>query len=270
MKASILVSLVCVFIAGVIFGIWLDWRAPKHREFTYQLQEWPAANLEVHELDTVRLVGADWTMDGLKMNFGGLSPCINQQPSNPCVIKPKVMNGPYPFGCDSGGNGKACSDPGIQPRSNPPLQATAFFKTLAQDLGIAGAQNAPAETGEPGSAQSPPPTPPPPPDPVMAYVGCLDGKTELHDQKLEPLTSFTAQVNQTVFWISPSFALNTSNFPSGLCTGTNPGGNNLQGSAKCIVQMGGQQNLAYTATALTTPNCSATTFYLTTTAAPKK
>src|ERR1700739_233059 len=102
---SNLLLFLCVFVAGVFLGIWLDWSAWKKfvgvQHIVYQVQDYPMANLIVHGGGHISMVpppNGDGT--GLQMNFvGGYVPCKNGVISNPCIIDTAASIGPYLFTC---------------------------------------------------------------------------------------------------------------------------------------------------------------------------
>jgi hypothetical protein len=268
MKASILFLLLCVFLFGVFVGIWLDWRATKDQSqaFVYQLQPWGSADLNVKPGDSVTLVEPGVSMKDLGLDFNGLSPCENQNPSNPCKVRDGVATSSYSFGCDvKGVNGNACPDPVIQPSSSPPIERSRLWGAIWGDLGGGSRRHHPIPPGETesGSGSSlPSPPPPPPPQPVAARVGCLNGQTNLTEPGGISGTYIPVQVNQAVYWISPNFNLDTSKFPPGLCSEGDVGGQR-NGTTKCTITMPLKDNVQYGVTAETTPNCSPLTAYLT-------
>ena len=73
--------LLCVFIVGVFFGIWMDWSAHNAggRNLVFQVQDYPMANLLVRSGDWVTLVPPPGgNGEGLLMNFPGgpqYNPC---------------------------------------------------------------------------------------------------------------------------------------------------------------------------------------------------
>jgi len=78
MKKSVVALLICVFIAGVFFGIWLDWSVWKKtagvRKIAFELENYQTANLRVHTGDTIYLV-ARWeaTRTAPRCNSSGIA-----------------------------------------------------------------------------------------------------------------------------------------------------------------------------------------------------
>lgn len=255
MKASILIALLCGLIAGVFLGIWMDWSTPRHQHITYQLQNYPQANLQVYPGDQITLARTDGTTDDLQMNFGGLSPCANQQPSNPCVIAADVLPGPYNFICNSGSsNANSCPDPGIQPSPTGPGPLFGFGRAVSMDIShlFGVRQHIPVKSGKAAQPQGPSSTDA---TAITAFVSCPNGTTELRDRNQKPLTSITALVGETVYWVSPlPFSMTTTSFPAGLCKMGNPGGSNLH-NVSCEVTMP-VQNLQYSVQAQIPATCN--------------
>ena len=269
MKASILFALLCGLIAGVFLGIWMDWSVPRHQHITYQLQEFPQANLQVYPGDQITLSRPDGTSNDLQMNFGGLSPCANQQPSNPCVIAADVLPGPYNFICNSGSsNGNSCPDPGIQPSPTGPGPLLSLGKAVSMDFShLFGArEHIPMRSGNPAQPQGPSASDE---TATTAFVSCPNGTTVLQGRNQQPLTSITTTVGQTVYWASPlPFSMTTTSFPAGFCKGGNPGGSNLH-NASCEVTMP-VQNLQYSVQAQLPATCNSLPATLTATPTTKK
>lgn len=256
-----LLLLLFVFVAGVFVGIWLDWSASPAggRNFVYQVQNYPSANLLVYGGDTITLEPpAGGNGSGLAMSFiGGYSPCVSggTDPST-CTIDPQASPGPYFFNCSSP-NGYSCPDPGIQQSPSGPLNNLSYGRALKMDfahlLGVghpSQANPAPATTnaGHPASSAAS--------NSVMAYVSCVNGTTALNDPNGNPLTTISASSGDTVYWISPKdFTLNTSSFPAGLCSNGNPGSASTQ-EAKCTIALT-KQTISYGVQAQTTPTCNA-------------
>jgi hypothetical protein len=243
MKArSILLLLLCVFIVGVFFGIWMDWSVWKHkvgvRDIVYQVQNYPMANLVVHAGDKISLVPpAGGHGSGLTMSFvGGYSPCVPGGDPATCTIDAAATAGPYLFTCSSP-KGYSCPDPGIQQSPTGPLVKLSFGRAVERDFAhlfgvrhLSEANPEPAKTnaGHPASSA------------ITAYVSCLNGTTALNDPNGKSLTTITASSGQSVYWISPKpFALNTSSFPAGLCSNGNPGNGSTQ-EAQCDIALTGK------------------------------
>jgi len=249
--------LLCVFVAGVFVGIWMDWSAWKHKvgghDLVYEVQDYPIANLQVHGGDTIRLVpppGGNGA--GLEMNFVGYSPCTSGMTANPCVIEPGAELGPYFFTCSSNA-GYSCQDPGVQQSGTGPVQSTTYAAFVKRDFahlfGIRPAS--PPNPGPPKTSGSHPAT-----NALTAYVSCQNGATVLQDPNGNPMTTISAPKGETVFWISPKpFSLDMSSAPAGLCSNGNPGGSNNYQS-QCDVALSGQ-NVSYKVQAQTTSACSA-------------
>lgn len=271
MKGLRIVVHLSVLAAGVLVGIGLDWSVPKHRNFTFQVQEWPSADLRVGGGDTISLVGPGGTPGSLTLDFGGLNPCVETQPANPCHVRDHVLAGSYPFICDSGPNTPSnCPDPGIQPTPTPGplLQEVGFWKTVGMDFRLTTEPHYPSEGSgaEKKLGGTPAAT-----SPVLpgAYVACVNGTTQLQDRQENPLPPITAAAGQKVFWVSASFSMNTANFPIGLCSNENPSGT-YTGHAECDISPNEpEQKLAYSVTALTADNCAPQSTNLII-AAPKK
>jgi hypothetical protein len=260
-RRSIVLLLVCVFVAGVFFGIWADWRVMKarygHQNLKYQVQNYPRANLAVYPGDKITLVppkggsGAD-----LHMNFVGYSPCTTANGSNPCEIKQNGGTGPFFFTCSStGGNGSySCPDPGIQQSPTIPYEIK-FVETAETDIAsLVGVHLAPPAQPEPAPIEGGHPAA----SAITAYVSCDDtGKTLLQDLNGNsfPSNTITVPKNETVFWISSqNFTLDSSKFPVGLCSNGNPPGGSLT-ETQCDVALSGE-TAPYVVQAQATPACS--------------
>jgi hypothetical protein len=243
-----LLLLLFVFVAGVFLGIWMDWSASPAggRNFVYQVQNYPMANLLVYGGDTITLVppaGGDGS--GLAMSFvGGYNPCVPGGDPSTCTIDPQASAGPYLFNCSSP-KGYSCPDPGIQQSPTGPGPVTNFAH-LVGGQHSSGANPAPAQPSVAHPATSA----------ITAYVSCVNGTTALNDPNGNSLTTITASSGQTVYWISPKpFTLNTSSFPAGLCSNGNPGNGNTT-EAQCTIALPGQ-SVQYGVQAQTTPSCNA-------------
>jgi hypothetical protein len=224
MKMRFVVLLVlCVFIAGVLFGVWLDkkeWRSKTGaQDIKYQVQTYAHANLAVYPGDKITLVRPDGDGTGLKINFIGYSPCVDQTPSDTCVIT-NTNPGPYFFTCSSStGDKYSCPDPGIQHSPTGPLENQSEKRGAA----VVAADSA-----------------------VNAYVSCQQDPTTkkymtvMQDLNGNAETTITAKQGQSVFWISSrQFTLDTHNFPAGLCSPNSPGSGPIT-EARCDVNMSGQ------------------------------
>jgi hypothetical protein len=250
--------LLCVFIVGVFFGIWMDWSAWKHkvgqRDLVFEVQDYPMANLQVHAGDRITLVPPPGgNGNGLLMNFVGYSPCTSGlTPTNPCIVDAEAAAGPYLFTCNSGA-GYTCPDPGVQQQPTSPLEDLSYPGFVKRDfthlLGMRRA--AVPKPGPSKMAGAHPAT-----SGVTAYVSCQNGTTVLQDPNGNSLTTITASRNETVFWISARpFSLDMSSAPAGLCSNGNPGSGNTQ-QAQCDIALSGQ-TVQYKVQAQTTPACSA-------------
>jgi hypothetical protein len=251
-----LLLLLFVFVAGVFVGIWIDWSASPvgGRNFVYQVQNYPAANLLVNGGDTITLVPpVGGNGSGLAMSFiGGYSPCVpgGADPST-CTIDSQASPGPYFFNCASP-NGYSCPDPGIQQSPTGPLNNLSYGRAVEKDFAhLVGGQHS--------SATNPAPAQPgaghPATNAVMAYVSCVNGTTALNDPNGNSLTTISASNGATVYWISPKpFTLNTSSFPAGLCSNGNPGSSSTT-EAQCTIALPGQ-SIQYGVQAQTTPTCN--------------
>jgi len=264
-RRSIVLLLICVFVAGVFFGIWADWRVMKkrysHQNLIYQVQNYPTANLAVYPGDKITLVPPHGgSGDDLQMNFVGYNnPCEDTNPLNPCVIKQTAGIGPYFFTCSSVKYGYTCPDPGIQQTPTIPFQFGILKTELIDIVSLAGVNLAPP---------APVPAPvagghtPPASTAATAYVSCDPGtnKTVLRDLNNNPFPSdtITANKNQTVFWIS-SQPFTLSSTTAGLCSNSDfpPSGSTQE--TQCDVNLSGQ-TVSYVVQAQITPTaCAATT-----------
>lgn len=251
-----LLLLLFVFVAGVFLGIWMDWSASPAggRNFVYQVQNYPMANLLVNGGDTITLVPPEGgNGSGLAMSFvGGYNPCVPGGDSSTCTIDPQASPGPYLFTCSSP-NGYSCPDPGIQQSPTGPLNNFSYGRAVEKDFAHligsqhpSGASPAPAQPSAGHAANNS----------ITAYVSCVNGTTALNDPNGNSLTTITASSGETVYWISPKpFTLNTSSFPAGLCSNGNPG-NGSTTEARCAIALPAQ-TIQYGVQAQTTPSCSA-------------
>lgn len=256
MKVRLVLLLLIVFAAGVVFGIWLNW---KHqiggRQIVFQLQNYNSANLEVVDGDSVSLETPAGNSTGLQMGFvGGLSPCSTWKDGATCIIGKNPANRPYFFTCS--GSGYSCSDPALQQSSTTPI---GFSDTVKMD--IFGDQFAPQQKKQPppvttdhAAASS-----------VIAIPACntsvTPNITEVLDRNNNPLNPIPATSNESVFWTSSvPFSIDTSKFPSNFCTNGNPSGSNLIEAECDIAQYKGSITLTYTVQSQTSPNaCPALT-----------
>jgi hypothetical protein len=250
--------LIFVFIAGVFFGIWLNWKHKTGpRQIVYQVQDYQRANVEVFPGDTISLVNPGGESTGLQMNFvGDLTPCKGKQNhSATCVIDKGAAQGPYFFTCSGGGY--SCPDPGMQQSPTGPLEDT-YADAVETDL--FGVQSAPQES----QSKAPTATPQPAASAVTAVVACdtTNNITEVLDLSGNPLNPIPATSGESVFWISTvPFSLDTSKFPANFCSNGNPSGTNLT-QARCDIPQSytGHVTLTYTVQSQTTPTaCPALT-----------
>ena len=207
-RRSMLLLVLCVFLAGVFIGILVEWsvwkKTASKRVIAYELENYQVANLRVHAGDTIQLVmpgGGPAT--GIKMKFVGNIPCENQIKPDTCVISDKALTGGYFFNCDSG-NGNVCPDPGIQPTPKQPLEG-------------------PVQTIKARPAGSV----------VTAIVSCDDkNNTALNLRNGDSAKQMPVKLGQSVFWISPpKFTL--SGLPPGLCLLSAPTGGDGDNPAEC-------------------------------------
>jgi hypothetical protein len=234
-----------VFIAGVFFGIWMDWSARQAggRDLIYQVQDYQMANLMVQGGDRLWLEPPPGgNGKGLAINFLGgpqYDPCLDAGPVNPCVIKTGLTPGAgYLFTCDSP-QGYSCTDPGVQQSPTGPLRGPSYSASVKKDfthlLGIRQNPRTNPEPSEgPGTGAG---TQPAAGAAVRAYVGCsAQNQTTLQDPNGGDLTTINASQGQSVFWISPiPFSLDLSSAP-GLCAKGNPSGGGPQ-SAQCTIAL---------------------------------
>jgi hypothetical protein len=255
--------LACVFIAGVFFGIWMDWSAHKHlaggRDFFYQVQDYQMANLMVRSGDRIHLLPPEGGNGaGLLINFLGgplYNPCENAQAGgvNPCVIKAGMAAGGYLFTCNSS-QGYSCPDPGIQQQPTGPIEGKSYHAFVKTDFShLFGIRRNLTMNPEPTAAAGTHPAI----SSVRAYVSCSDKNTTiLQDPAGKDQTIINAAKGDSVFWISPMpFSLDLSSAPAGFCTNGNPTGGGPQ-PAQCDIGLSGQ-TVQYKVQALTSPACSA-------------
>jgi hypothetical protein len=245
-----LALLICVFIAGVLFGIWLDWSAPKKnapREIAYQLEDYQTANLRVHAGDTIYLVtppGGNAT--GPDMSFVGNNiPCVDQKTPGKCVISASAPPGGYYFNCTSS-NGYVCPDPGIQPSTTQPLDSSYAGTVKTDFVNFVGLPVAPKEKPE----KEQPATPRLATSTIAAIVGCSgppNSNTTVTFHNGNPAYSMPVTKGGSVFWISPP-AFSISNLPANFCKNGNPNGNITSGKAECDIDpnYSGNNTVAYT------------------------
>jgi hypothetical protein len=231
-RFSLLLLLVCVFLAGVFVGLWSAWKQnPSGRDLKYALQDNNLASLLVGAGDSVSVVTAG-SAKAPKLDFFAGNPCTSNSTPDKCEINGSAAAGTYPFKCLSD-NGYGCTDPAIQ------QGFLGFAKTSL--LHLAGVQVPTPEVTEPAKA----PGGPAATSSYTAYLSCATNNgtktTVLFDSGGNGITSITATVGESVFWSSqPSFTLDSSKFPAGLCSNGNPtdGGGTKQ--AECDVNMSGQ------------------------------
>jgi hypothetical protein len=273
--------LILAFVAGVFFGIWMDWSAVKNvlaggRQLQYDVEPYLQANLDVNHGDTLSLVGPDGNpVAGLRMNFNGYSPCKAGTSPDKCEIDTTADAGPYYFTC-TGSSVYSCPDPAIQQSSTnggTGLEGYGFYKALSVDVAhllgeapsIEKKQIVVANNAASATAST-----------LVAYVSCdlLTKTTKLTNQNGSvDYTDLKPDTNQPVFWISPKpFNLTLSSWPAGFCpTPPNGGGNGIK-QAQCNDLLAGQ-SLNYTVQALpsSTTACSVKPATLATPASsPKK
>jgi hypothetical protein len=261
MRGRSILLLLVFFVAGVFVGIWLYWSGSRHitgpREISYQVQNYPKANLAVYPGDKLTLVAPDGNSSGLQMNFVGYSPCKNGNNQSTCEVAQDANPGPYFFTCSSTPlGGYSCPDPGIQQSPTIPVNPTITYGGAVKVAFTSLFAPAPAT-----------PTAPPPrtvekgshpaTSAVTAYVSCQNNTTVLQDLNGNSMTNITASKGQTIFWISSrDFVIDASKFPAGMCTNGVPPASGLE-EAQCDVGLSGLENVPYTVTAQTTPACSA-------------
>ena len=264
-RRSVLVLVLSAFAVGVFFGIWVDWSTWRHkvgtRNLIYQVQDYQMANLQVAVGDSIFLMPPPGGDDSsLLMNFVGgpkYNPCqgsgAHPKGVNPCVITANAPAGPYFFTCSSN-QGYSCPDPGIQQTPGGPLENLSYFEFVKTDftslIGLQSSSVSRPELQKRGSTH-------PAASAVTAYVSCSDqNSTVLQDLNGNSLQTIMAAKGQSVFWISPvPFSLDTSNFPPGLCSPSNPGDGSTQ-EAQCDVAQS-PNTVQYKIQAQTTPTCSA-------------
>ena len=233
-RRSIPLLVLCVFLAGVFFGIWMEWSVSKKtagvREIAFELENYQMANLRVHAGDTIYLVapkGGNAT--GIKMDFVGNIPCEDQNTPNKCVISAKAPTGAYFFNCNSK-NGYACPDPGIQPSPTYPLDYSFLGAVETAFAHLVGVQSTtPREEGGPVQAKPAHVAN----STVTAILSCdKNTNTALNFRNGQSANPMTVSLGESVFWISPpKFTL--SGLPAGLCSPPTPTGGDGQNPAEC-------------------------------------
>ena len=247
MKMTGFLLLLCAFVAGVFFGIWMDWSVAKSalsgaRDLRYDVQPYLQANLEVHPGDSISLRGpAGGKVSGLQMSFvANPNPCVNQNTS-PCVIDPKAPVTAHFFNC-TGSSGYSCTDPAIQQSPTgggsglDGYSSYSYAKAVKVDFA-----NLMGMAPSPGVE-------PPPGKPIVdvvatnltkAILSCdTNGTTVLLNDQGKPIPSpMTPASGQSVFWIGNGpFTFCSNGNPNGPYP-PSPGGNPL---AQCEVNMSGQ------------------------------
>lgn len=261
-RASVWIIVLCGFIVGIFVGIHMDWSAHKHvgRNLVFEVQDYQMANLRVYPGDKLSLALPNGRRGSAGMSWTGNNPCLDKGNGPSCTIAPykSAPSGSYFFSCNS--SEYSCPDPGVQQSPTTPLRPTSYGAYVERDfahlLGI-------------HRHHEPQPEPPPPSgEPIIndtsipAIASCSNGKTVLQDPNGRDLTSITASVGQTVFWINPNgLSLDFSGAPAGLCQGGNPG-SGVTEQAKCTLAQT-VTNLPYKITAQATPACTALSATLT-------
>lgn len=234
MKKSVVALLICVFIAGVFFGIWLDWSVWKKtagvRKIAFELENYQTANLRVHTGDTIYLVAPPGgNANGAKMQFVGNSPCHGgMTATDTCLIDP-VPAGGYFFNCDST-NGYACPDPGIQPSSTYPLDFSYAGTVKTDFVNFLGLSIDQEEKHEPVQAKAAHVAK----SVDTVIVSCNAGATALNLRNGNSANPMPVSLGDSVFWVSPpTFTL--SGLPAGFCTNGNPTGGDGSSPAECDI-----------------------------------
>lgn len=240
--------LLCVFVAGVFVGIWLDWSAPKPgRSITYVVEPNQQANLKVFAGDQIQLADGTGKQTDWMVSFLGDSPCVGAtNPATPvslCKIAPNLdARSSYAFACTSG-NESGCPDPGIQPSSTTPINF-GYWTQVGLALHLTNVQLPPVVTGGPrvekAVATSTSPT-------YQAWVYC-NPQTKLMsvlDTNGDPVTDIAVSNGQTVNWGGTyPFTLAATNYHDGFCSGGKPDVTN-QRYAQCVVNQS-KQMMKYT------------------------
>jgi hypothetical protein len=248
-KRSILLLLICVFIAGVFVGIWMAWRVWKEmagvQHIVYQVQDFQEANVVVKGGDIVSLEAPPGGSGaGLLMDFHGYGPCKNKAASNPCEIDPNAPAASYFFTCSSNA-GYNCPDPGVQQSpTTGPLQGLSYGGAVMRSFAhLVGAGSSTEEKPKPDNGKVNRASA----SPIKAIVRCDDNNaTYLQGTDGSKLQTIKPANGQSVFWISnQSFTLDTHNFPAQFCSNGNPNGtftpqNGNNAQAQCNVNTSGQ------------------------------
>lgn len=188
--------LLCVFVAGVLVGIWVQRSRPQPRIITYKVEPNQQANLMVSKGDRIQL--ADGTGKGRNwmVSFLGDSPCVGATiPASPvtsCEIGPNPGSTPYAFACTDG-NDSGCPDPGIQPSPSTPLD-------------LQGSQETQGTTTD---------------STYQAYVYCDPNakKITVFGPGGKPVTDIPATSGLTVNWTGHNpFTLKTTQDPGSFCS----------------------------------------------------
>lgn len=253
MKArSILPLLIAVFVAGVLFGIWMDWSAWKNKLRTqsikYELEPYQTANLLVHPGDRISLVKPDGTGTGLAMNFLGYIPCTpGTANTDTCLIDKNSKPGAYRFLCSSTPPGYSCPDPGVQQGPTLPMDY-GYGEFVATDFvhlfGASDSHEEKKEGANPIGGKDAP-------DPIHAWVSCDTAKNLTVLQYFnngKPANAISGSVDQTVYWASNQpFTLAVSGYPAGFCSEGDPGVSG-QTTTQCTLKESGK-SVTYAVTA---------------------
>lgn len=233
MRKWLIPLLICVFVCGVFFGIWIN---ATHQHLVYQVNDFQRANLVVRKGDTISVTQQGNPKSPIQMQFNpGPGPCVEGATTAKCTISPKAPPASYFFTCIGGDYN--CPDPAIQQAStNSHVGIVDTFRAAFSHSGKV--LEAPVQYMPQSSVDAAPP---------LAQAGCPDGKTTvLVDPNGKDMTKITAPAGQTVFWISsrqftisgstpPGFCSNGSGIPDG--TFTPQGGNSAETS--CILKANG-------------------------------
>jgi hypothetical protein len=129
MKASSILLYVCVLIAGVFIGIWVD-RAARQKlvgcvvgpqDIKYDLDDSKEARLKVYTGDTITLVsdGGVTTNRTITIEKGKHLCETSDTNINPCIVAADADKGLIHFTCSSK-EGISCPDPAIQQSGTHP------------------------------------------------------------------------------------------------------------------------------------------------------
>ncbi len=136
-RRSVWMLMLCVFFAGVFFGIWMDWSAHKAagRDLVFEVQDYQMANLLVYPGDRLYLVPPP-AGGGTSVTMGwvGNIPCVGGGTATNCTIesRAKAPAGPYFFTCDS--STYSCPDPGVQQSPTGPIQDFSYKGFVEADF----------------------------------------------------------------------------------------------------------------------------------------